>query len=85
MKYFVTIVLCLNTLCLKAVNEITARQTRTSLHKRDVIKVCSIEHHTNRISVANFNLKICKSTYLLCVQQMKSNPGLVVLSASHSV
>jgi len=34
-----TIVLCLNNLWLKAVNEITARQTRTSLRKHDVIKV----------------------------------------------
>ena len=34
----------------------TARLTRTSLH--DVIKVCSIEYfyHTNRISVANFQV-----------------------------
>jgi len=38
----VTIVLCLNISCLKAVNEITVRQTRTSLCKHDVIKVCSI-------------------------------------------
>ena len=32
-----------------------------------------------------YKLKICKSTCLLSVQQMKSNPGLVVLSAGHSV
>jgi len=34
---YVTIVLCLNILRLKAVNEITARQTRTSLLKHDAI------------------------------------------------
>jgi len=43
-------VLCLNILWLKAVNEIiTARQTRTSLHKHDIIKVCSIEYLTTQI------------------------------------
>jgi len=42
--FYVTIVLCLNILWLKAVDEITARQTRTSLHEYDVIKVCSIEY-----------------------------------------
>ena len=30
----------------KAVNEITARQTRTSLRKHDVTKVCSVEYLT---------------------------------------
>ena len=29
---------------MKAVNEITARQTRTSLRKHDVTKLCSIEY-----------------------------------------
>ena len=43
---YVTLVLCLNILWLKAVSEITARQTRTSLRKHDVIKVCSVEHLT---------------------------------------
>ena len=38
--FYVTIVLCLTILWLKAVNEITARQTWTSLRKHDVIKVC---------------------------------------------
>ena len=33
-------------------NEITARQTRTSLRKRDVIKVCSIEYLTTQIELA---------------------------------
>ena len=42
--FYVTIVLCLNIRWLKAVNEITARQTRTSLRKRDVIKLCSMEY-----------------------------------------
>jgi len=35
--FYVTIVLCLNILRLKAVNEITARQTRTRLRKHDAI------------------------------------------------
>jgi len=41
--FYVTIVLCLNILRLKAVSEITARQTRTSLRKHDVIK---LQHRT---------------------------------------
>ena len=41
--FYVTIVLCLNSLWLKAVNEITAKQTLTILRKHDVIWVCSIE------------------------------------------
>jgi len=40
-----TIVLCLNILWLKAVNEITARQTRTSLRKHDVIKVAYVAYN----------------------------------------
>ena len=40
--FYVTIFLCLNILLLKAISEITARQTRTSLCKHDVIKVCGI-------------------------------------------
>jgi len=44
-----TIILCLNSLWLKAVNEITARQTRTSLAK--FIKVCSIEYLTTQIEL----------------------------------
>jgi len=47
--FCVIIVLCLNILWLKAVNEITAMQTRTSLRKHDVIKVCSIEYLTTQI------------------------------------
>jgi len=42
---------------MKAINEIAARQTRTSLCKHDVIKVCSIKYLTTQIelvSVANF-------------------------------
>jgi len=56
--FYVTIVLCLNILWLKAVNEITAKQTRTILRKHDVIKVCIIEYLTtkNRFSVANFQV-----------------------------
>ena len=42
--------LCLNILRLKAINEITPRQTRTSLCKRDVIKVC-IEYLTTQIAL----------------------------------
>ena len=45
--FYVTIVLCLNILWLKANNEITARQTRTSFVK--LRKVCSIEHLTAQI------------------------------------
>jgi len=48
---YVTVVLCLNILWLKAVNEITARQTRTSLCKHDVIKRCSIEYLTTQIEL----------------------------------
>jgi len=48
---YVTLVLCLNFLWLKAVSEITARQTRTSLRKHDVIKVCSVEHLTTQIEL----------------------------------
>jgi len=52
---YVTVVLRFNILRLKAVNEIAARQTRTSLRKHDVIKVKHrIFNHINRISVANF-------------------------------
>jgi len=39
---YIKIVLCLSILWLKAVNEITARQTWTSLRKHDVIEVCDI-------------------------------------------
>ena len=46
--FYVTIVLCLNILWLKA---ITARQTWTSLRKYDVIKVCSIEYLTTQIEL----------------------------------
>jgi len=46
---YATIVLRLNILWLKAVNEIAAMQTRTSLRKHDVIKVCSIEYLTTLI------------------------------------
>ena len=47
--FYVTIVLCLNILWLKAVNEITARQTRASFAK--FIKVCSIEYLTTQIEL----------------------------------
>ena len=36
---------------MKAVNEITARQTRTSFRKHDVIKVCNIEYLTTEIEL----------------------------------
>jgi len=45
------IVLCLNILWLKAVNEITARQTRPSLCKHDVIKASGIEYLTTQIEL----------------------------------
>ena len=41
--FYITVALCLNILWLKAVSEITAKQTRTSLRKRDVMKVRRIE------------------------------------------
>ena len=43
--YF-TIVLCLNILWLKAVNDITADYTTRQLRKHGIIKVCSIEYLT---------------------------------------
>jgi len=49
--FYVIVVLCLNILRLKAVNEITAMQTRTSLRKHDVIKVCSIEYLNMQIEL----------------------------------
>ena len=36
---------------MKAVNEITARQTRTSLRKHDVTKVCNIKYLTAQIEL----------------------------------
>jgi len=59
--FYITIVLCLNILGLKAVN---SRQTRTSLHKHDVIKVCSIEYLTTQIEcVANFQVMEYSQNY----------------------
>jgi len=49
--FYFTIVFCWNILWLKAINEITARQTRTSFCKHDVIKVCSIEYLTTQIEL----------------------------------
>jgi len=49
--FYITTVLYLNILTLKAVNEITATQTQTSQCKHDVIKVCSIEYLTTQIEV----------------------------------
>jgi len=49
--FYIVIVLCLNILWLKAVSEITARQTLTSLRKHDVIKVCSIEYLATQIEL----------------------------------
>jgi len=51
--FYVTIVLCLNILWLKAVSEITGRQTR----KQDVIKVCSIEYLITEIELMLPTLK----------------------------
>jgi len=48
--FYVTIVLCLNILWLKAINEITARQTRIAFVNM-VIKVCSIEYLTTQIEL----------------------------------
>jgi len=49
--FYVIVVLCLNILRLKSVNEITARQTRTSLCNHDVIKVCNIEYLNMQIEL----------------------------------
>jgi len=49
--FYDTTVLYSNILRLKAVNEITARQTQTSLRKHDVIKFCSIEYLTTQIEL----------------------------------
>ena len=45
--FYVTIVLCLNILRLKGINEITA----IGKHEHDVIKVCSIEYLTTQIEL----------------------------------
>ena len=55
--FYATIVLCLNILWLKAVNEITANQTRTSLSKHDVIKLCSIDYLTTQIELVSPTFK----------------------------
>jgi len=49
--FYVTIVSCLNILWLKTITEITARQTRTSLCKLDVIKVWSMAYLTTQIEL----------------------------------
>jgi len=49
--FHITIVLCLNILWQIAINEITARQTRTSLCKHDITKVCSTEYLTTQIEL----------------------------------
>jgi len=49
--FYVTIVLCLNILWLKSISGITARQTRITLCKHDVIEVCSIEYLTTHIEL----------------------------------
>jgi len=49
--FYVTTVLCLNILWLKAVSEITARQTETSLRKNNVTKVRGIEYLTTEIEL----------------------------------
>ena len=54
-RIYVTLVLCLNILWLKAVNEITARQTRTSFAK--FVKVGTIEYLTTQMEcVANYQV-----------------------------
>jgi len=55
--FYVTIVLCLNILWLKAVNEITTRQTRTIFAKFSKKKLQhKIFNHRSRISAANFQV-----------------------------
>ena len=53
--FYVTIVLCLNIPWLKAVSEITARQTRTSFAKFSKKLQHIIFNHTSRFSNANFH------------------------------
>jgi len=48
--FYDRIVSCLHILWPKAINKITARQTRTS-HKHDVVKVCSIEYWATQIEL----------------------------------
>ena len=49
--FYFTIVLCLNILWLKAVNDITADYTTRQLRKHGDIKVCSIEYLTIEIEL----------------------------------
>jgi len=49
--FYFTIVLCLNILSLKGVNEITADYTTRQLCKHGVIKMCSIEYLTIEIEL----------------------------------
>ena len=50
-EYFTLQLFCLNILRLKAISEINAMQTRTSLCKHDVIKLCSIEYLNTQIEL----------------------------------
>jgi len=64
--YYVTIALCLNIQWLKAVKRITHRQTRTSLRKHDVKKVCIIDYLTTQIELVLptfFQLLDCSQNY----------------------
>jgi len=54
--FYVTVVLCLNILWLKAVNELTAMQTRTGFAKFSKKLQHRIFNHGHRISVANFQV-----------------------------
>ena len=59
-KYFMSVVLCLNILWLKAINEIIATQTRTSLCKHDVIKgISAVNFVSTPGSVCNCPLHDC--------------------------
>ena len=49
--FYFTIVLRLNILWLKAVNEVTANYTTRQLRKHGIIKVCSIEYLTTEIEL----------------------------------
>ena len=49
--FYFTIVLRLNILWLKGVNEITADYTTRQLHKHGIIKMCSIEYLTTEIEL----------------------------------
>jgi len=55
--FYFTIVLCLNILWLKAVNQITADYTTRLLCRHGIIKVCGIEYLTTETKLVLTTLK----------------------------